>query len=54
MSFSKHEKGQGIVEYILIVILIIIVVVAVVSLLKPNINGLLLKINEMINATEVP
>lgn len=54
MSFSQQEKGQGIVEYILIVILIIIVVVAVVSLLKPNINDLLLKVNELINATEVP
>ena len=54
MIFSPKEKGQGIVEYILIIILIIIVIVVIVSLLKPNISDALEKFNALIKATEAP
>lgn len=49
MPFSSREKGQGLVEYILIVALIIIVVAAAYMILKPSIDELLNTINTRIN-----
>lgn len=37
MLFAAKEKGQGLVEYALIIVLIAIVVIAALSLLGPQI-----------------
>lgn len=39
MLFSPKEKGQGLVEYALILVLVAIVVIAVVMVLLPIIQG---------------
>jgi pilus assembly protein Flp/PilA len=38
MSFSPNEKGQGLVEYALILILLIIIVLVVIRLFGPSIS----------------
>lgn len=50
MSFSRNEKGQGLVEYILILVLVFIVVVAAYLVLKPVIDPIL----HSISSTPVP
>jgi len=41
----KAEKGQGLVEYALILVLVAIVVIAVLTLLGPIIGNVFSKIN---------
>jgi len=38
MLFSPREKGQGLVEYALILVLVVIVVIVVLTLLGPTIG----------------
>ena len=45
MLFAAQEKGQGLVEYALIIVLIAIVVIAALTLLGPQIGGIFSKIN---------
>ena len=39
MLFSPKEKGQGLVEYALILVLVAIVVIAILALLGPAIGN---------------
>jgi len=43
----KAEKGQGLVEYALILVLVAIVVIAVLTLLGPIIGNVFSKVNSM-------
>jgi len=45
MLFSPKEKGQGLVEYALILVLVAIVVIVALSLLGPTISGIFTQIN---------
>jgi len=45
MLMFKAEKGQGLVEYALILVLVAIVVIAVLTLLGPIIGNVFSKIN---------
>lgn len=45
MYMFKAEKGQGLVEYALILVLVAIVVIAVLTLLGPIIGNVFSKIN---------
>jgi len=48
MLFDPKEKGQGLVEYALILVLVAVVVVAVLLILGPSIGNLFTKINSSI------
>lgn len=50
MLFSAKEKGQGLVEYALILVLIAIVVIAAVSALSGSINNAFGKIGGELDA----
>ena len=45
MLFAPKEKGQGLVEYAIILALVAIVVIAVMRLLGPNIGNTFSSIN---------
>ena len=45
MLFAPKEKGQGLVEYALILVLVAIVVIAVLTLLGPIIGNVFSSIN---------
>ena len=45
MLFSPKEKGQGLVEYALILVLVAIVVIAALMILVPIIGNLFSKLN---------
>ncbi len=45
MLFSPKEKGQGLVEYALILVLVAIVVIAALTLLGPQIGRIFSSIN---------
>ena len=45
MLFTPKEKGQGLVEYALILVLVAIVVIAALTLLGPTISGIFTTIN---------
>lgn len=44
MLFAPKEKGQGLVEYALILVLIAVVVIAILALLGPVIGNVFSKI----------
>jgi len=46
MLFAPKEKGQGLVEYALILVLVAIVVIAVLMLLGPIIGNVFSTIND--------
>ena len=46
MLFAPKEKGQGLVEYALILVLVAIVVIAALSLLGPSISDIFNTIND--------
>ena len=46
MLFSPKEKGQGLVEYALILVLVAVVVIVVLTLLGPIIGNVFSQINE--------
>ncbi len=48
MLFSPKEKGQGLVEYSIILALVAIIVIAVVRLLGPTIGNTFSSINNSI------
>jgi pilus assembly protein Flp/PilA len=50
MLFSPKEKGQGLVEYALILVLVAIVVIVALSLLGPVIGGVFSEINDTLSA----
>jgi pilus assembly protein Flp/PilA len=39
MLFSPKEKGQGLIEYALILVLIAVVVIVVLKILGPKVGG---------------
>ena len=50
MLFSPKEKGQGLVEYALILVLVAIVVIAALMVLGPVIGNVFSKINSSLSA----
>jgi len=50
MLFAPKEKGQGLVEYALILVLVAIVVIAVLMLLGPIIGGVFSTINDSLSS----
>jgi len=50
MLFVPKEKGQGLVEYALILVLVAIVVIAVLMLLGPIIGNVFSTINDSLSA----
>jgi pilus assembly protein Flp/PilA len=49
MLFARNEKGQGLVEYALILVLVAIVVIAVLMLLGPIIGNTFSTINNSLS-----
>ncbi len=49
MLFSPKEKGQGLVEYALILVLVAIVVIAALMILGPIIGNVFSKINSSLD-----
>lgn len=50
MLFASKEKGQGLVEYALILVLVAIVVIAVLTLLGPIIGNVFSGINSSLES----
>ena len=50
MLFAPKEKGQGLVEYALILVLVAIVVIAALMLLGPVIGNTFSSINQSLSA----
>ena len=50
MLFSPKEKGQGLVEYALILVLVAIVVIAALMVLGPIIGNVFSQINSSLSA----
>jgi len=50
MLFAPKEKGQGLIEYALILVLIAVVVIVVLRLLGPQIGGIFSKINNSLSS----
>ncbi len=50
MFFSPKEKGQGLVEYALILVLVAIVVIAALMVLGPVIGNVFSKINSSLGS----
>ncbi len=46
MLFSLHEKGQGLVEYAIILVLVAVVVIVVMRLLGPKVGNTFSTIND--------
>jgi pilus assembly protein Flp/PilA len=44
MLFLRHEEGQGLVEYALVLVLVAIVVIAILALLGPQIGNVFSRI----------
>ena len=51
MLFAPKEKGQGLVEYALILVLVAIVVIAALMILGPVIGNIFSTINNSLNST---
>jgi pilus assembly protein Flp/PilA len=49
MLFSPKEKGQGLVEYALILVLVAIVVIAALMILGPMIGNVFSKVNSSLS-----
>jgi pilus assembly protein Flp/PilA len=52
MLFAPKEKGQGLVEYALILVLVAIVVIAVLLILGPVIGNVFSKINNSLTTVQ--
>ncbi len=50
MLFSPKEKGQGLVEYALILVLVAIVVIAALMILGPVIGNVFSKVNNSLSS----
>jgi pilus assembly protein Flp/PilA len=51
MLFAPKERGQGLVEYALILVLVAIVVIAALMILGPIIGNTFSTINNSLNST---
>jgi pilus assembly protein Flp/PilA len=51
MLFAESPKGQGLVEYALILVLVAVVVIVVLSLLGPIIGNVFSAINDTLSST---
>lgn len=52
MSFFNHErKGQGLVEYALLLVLIAIVVIVMLALLGPQVGNVLSRVNTALSGS---
>jgi pilus assembly protein Flp/PilA len=49
MLFSPHERGQGLVEYALILVLVAIVVIAALLVLGPVVGNAFSTVNQSLN-----
>jgi pilus assembly protein Flp/PilA len=49
MLLAPKEKGQGLVEYALILVLVAVVVIAALTLLGPLVSNVFSKINSAMN-----
>jgi pilus assembly protein Flp/PilA len=49
MLFAQRERGQGLVEYALILVLVAIVVIAALMILGPIIGSVFSKINSSLS-----
>ena len=49
--FQQHEKGQGLVEYALILVLVAVVVIAILALLGPQIANIFSRITSGLTGT---
>ena len=49
MLFALKERGQGLVEYALILVLVAIVVIAVLMILGPTIGNVFSKVNKSLS-----
>ncbi|HSH04851.1 MAG TPA: Flp family type IVb pilin [Anaerolineae bacterium] len=49
MLFLSREKGQGLVEYALVLVLVSIVVIAILTLLGPQIGAVFSSITETLS-----
>jgi pilus assembly protein Flp/PilA len=54
MLFAPKEKGQGLVEYALILILVAVVVIAVILILKPVLTPIIADFLKIGSATPAP
>jgi pilus assembly protein Flp/PilA len=52
MLFVPKEKGQGLVEYALILVLVAVVVIAVLMILGPVIGNVFSKINNTLSSVQ--
>jgi pilus assembly protein Flp/PilA len=50
MLFSPQEKGQGLVEYALILVLVALVVIAALMILGPIIGNVFSKLNSSLSS----
>lgn len=50
MLFALEEKGQGLVEYALILVLVVVVVFAVLMILGPVVGNVFSTVNESLSA----
>lgn len=51
MLFAPKEKGQGLVEYALILVLVAIVVIVALRLLGPTISSIFVEINDALTSS---
>ena len=49
--YLAKEKGQGLVEYALIIVLVAIVVIAILLLVGPQISNIFIKVTNGLSAT---
>ena len=49
MLFSPKEKGQGLIEYALILVLIAVVVIVVLRMIGPEIGNIFSRINDSLS-----
>ncbi len=49
MLFAPKEKGQGLVEYALILVLVAVIVIAALTVLGPLIGNVFTKINNSLS-----
>ena len=55
MLYRPHrEKGQGLVEYALILVLVAVVVIVILALLGPSIGNIMTNIIEQVNPPPSP
>jgi pilus assembly protein Flp/PilA len=51
MLFAPKEKGQGMLEYALILVFIVLVVFVILKILGPQIGGIFSRINNSLSSS---